>query len=78
MRDVEHQILAALDRALRQEQLRTLIDSGVRVARQKLERKREALLAWETLPLEWYGNSLPGGIRSGWVFILRAGAASLK
>ncbi len=76
MKNTELQILAALDGALRQEQVRALIDSKVRAVRQKLNRQGDALLAWETLPLEWYGNRLPGEIRSSWVFILRAGATT--
>src|SRR5262249_4397099 len=35
-----------------------------------------SVMAWEPIPLEVYGTSLPGGIRSSWVFILRAGVAT--
>jgi hypothetical protein len=33
-------------------------------------------MAWDTVPLELYGDSLPPLIRSSWVFILRAGTSS--
>ena len=33
-------------------------------------------MTWEPIPLDVYGVSLPAGIRSSWVFILRADAAT--
>jgi steroid delta-isomerase-like uncharacterized protein len=33
-------------------------------------------MAWEPVPLSLYGVPIPGPIRSSWVFILRAGAAT--
>src|SRR5438270_10428380 len=42
--------------------------------RAELARNSEAVMAWEPIPLEAFGRGLPQGIRSGWIFILRAGA----
>src|SRR6185437_992953 len=42
----------------------------------KLMQDRAAVMAWEPFPLSPYGGSLPACIRSGWVFILRAGATT--
>src|SRR6185369_13261358 len=33
-------------------------------------------MAWESVPLSVYGSSVPAGIQSSWVFILRAGATT--
>src|SRR5205807_9182296 len=42
--------------------------------RAELARNTEAVMAWEPIPLETFARGLPQGIRSGWIFILRAGA----
>src|SRR5438874_334035 len=42
--------------------------------RAELARNSEAVMAWEPIPLGTFGQGLPQGIRSGWIFILRAGA----
>jgi hypothetical protein len=34
----------------------------------------DALMTWEPIPLEIFGQGLPPEIRSGWIFVLRAGA----
>lgn len=33
-------------------------------------------MAWETIPVETFGGRLPEGIRSCWIFMIRAGAAT--
>ena len=76
MSSEEREPIVALDAILRPEGLRTLIDSKVQLARQKLDRDGGAVLAWEAVPLDWYGDKLPSAVRSSWVFILRAGAAT--
>ena len=40
----------------------------------RLCRETGALMAWEPIPLTIYGGTLPGAIKSSWVFVLRAGA----
>ena len=42
----------------------------------KLAADRGAPLAWEPVPLDWYGRELPEGIRSSWVFLLSANTAT--
>src|SRR5205823_8561102 len=70
----EHSVLEALDAVLRSETLRAQIRPIVERLRAELARKMEALMTWEPIPLSVFGRALPHGIRSAWVFILRAGA----
>ncbi len=70
----EHSVLEALDAVLRSETLRAQIRPIVERLRAELARKTEALMTWEPIPLSVFGRALPHGIRSAWVFILRAGA----
>jgi len=50
--------------------------------RETLERVQRQLaatdgpMAWETVPLSVFAKPLPGAVRSCWVFVLRAGAAT--
>ena len=39
---------------------------------QRLEADQSSLLAWEPVDLSLYGGPVPDGIRSSWVFVLRA------
>jgi hypothetical protein len=41
--------------------------------RAELARKSDALMTWEPVPLDTFGDRLPPSIKSGWVFVLRAG-----
>src|SRR5947208_1831347 len=50
------------------------IQAVVDRVRAELARNSDAVMAWEPIPLETFGRGLPQGIRSGWIFILRAGA----
>ena len=68
----EHSVLEALDAVLRSETLRAQIRPIVERLRAELARKMEALMTWEPIPLSVFGRALPPGIRSAWVFILRA------
>ena len=70
----EHSVLEALDAVLRSETLRAQIRPIVERLRAELARKTEALMTWEPIPLSVFDRALPHGIRSAWVFILRAGA----
>ena len=68
----ERRTLQTLEELIRQPAAMTVIESiAARVERQ-LERDQAASLAWEPVPLEAYAGKLPPGIRSSWVFILRA------
>jgi len=70
----EHARLETLDTILRSENVREQIRSIVERVRAELTRKKEALMAWEPIPLSVFGRPLPREIRSAWVFVLRAGA----
>jgi hypothetical protein len=70
----ERAILVGLDQILRSEKVRTLIRPVVNRVRAKLSREKSLLMAWEPIPATIYGGSLPGAIKSSWVFVLRAGA----
>ena len=70
----ERAILVGLDQILRSEKVRTLIRPVVTRVHAKLSRETGALMAWEPIPLTIYGSTLPGAIKSSWVFVLRAGA----
>lgn len=72
----ERELLAGLDVAVRRPEVRGAIDATVARVRGILERDPDAIEAWEPIPLETYGGSLPAEIRSSWVFILRHGVAT--
>ena len=66
-------MLEALDKIVWSENVRAQIRPIVERVRADLARKPDALMAWEPVALETFG-ALPPAIRSGWVFILRAGS----
>src|SRR6266403_3294638 len=70
----EKSLLDELDRILRSDEIRAQIQRVVERVRKDLTRKKEAVMAWEPVPLQVFGRALPSGIQSSWVFILRAGA----
>lgn len=67
-------MLEKIDRILRSENVRATILPVVERVRADLSRKPDALMTWEAIPLTTFGEELGGGIHSGWVFVLRAGA----
>jgi predicted N-acetyltransferase YhbS len=54
---------------------RQLLQIADRVT-QKLSQEIASTMAWESLPLEIYGDALPPTIRSSWVFVLRSAATT--
>lgn len=70
----EHARLESIDTILRSETVRQQIRPIVERVRAELARKKDALMTWEPIPLTVFGGALPGGIRSAWIFVLRAGA----
>ena len=74
MKPEERSRLESIETVLRSENVREQIRPIVERVRAELGRKKEALMAWEPIPLTAFGRALPSGIRSAWVFILRAGA----
>jgi len=71
----EVRILEALDAVLRQPGVRPVIEAVAARVEQKLASDTDATLAWEPVPVDIYG-ALPAGIRSSWVFVLRANTTS--
>jgi hypothetical protein len=72
----ERAILERLDAALRRDSARAVIDGIVARVEQALDAEPDSVMAWEPIPLECYARTLPGEIRSNWVFILRARTAT--
>jgi len=70
----ERSRLEAIDTALRSESVREHIRTIVARVRDQLTRKKRSLMTWEPFPLQILATTLPPEIRSGWVFVLRAGA----
>ncbi len=76
MEGAETAILKDLDRALRRTAARRAIDALVVRLEKDLAARPRAAMVWDTLPLSLFEPEPPGGIRSAWVFILRAGATT--
>jgi hypothetical protein len=70
----ERSCLELLDTVLRSENVREHVRPIVERVHAELACKKEAVMTWESLPLAIFGRALPPGIRSAWVFVLRAGA----
>ena len=66
--------LEKLNAIVRSDELRMKIGPIVDRVCTVLSEKPEALMTWEPIPLEIFGEGLPPEIRSGWIFVLRAGA----
>ncbi len=66
--------LEAIDTILRLEDVRAQIQPIIERVCAELSRKPDAMMTWEPIPLRTFCDGLPEGIRSSWVFILRAGA----
>jgi hypothetical protein len=78
MQRTERVILETLDGALKSREVDAALRQVVSRVRAQLARDEKALMAWEAMPLQFFGNAvLPvpssSAIRSSWVFILRAG-----
>jgi hypothetical protein len=76
MTPAETKIIGLVDGILQQESVRTYLDGAASRVEQRLRADPAAVMAWEPVPLDAYGTPLPGGIRSSWVFILRADVAT--
>jgi hypothetical protein len=66
--------LEKLDTIVRSDEVRAKINPVVDRVCAALSQKPEALMTWEPIPLGVFGRALPQEIRSGWIFVLRAGA----
>jgi hypothetical protein len=74
MEPEERARLEKLDIIVRSDELHTKIYRIVDRVCTALSQKPEALVTWEPIPLEVFGEGLPPEIRSGWIFVLRAEA----
>jgi len=72
----ERSILERLDGVLHSAGVREALDQIAARVERRLHEDAAALLAWEPVPLTLYKGQLPAGIRSSWVFVLRAGTTS--
>ena len=70
----ERSRLEALDAVVRSNEVRAKIKPVVDRVCAALAQQPDAVIAWEPIPLETFRQKLPPKIRSGWVFVLRAGA----
>jgi len=68
--------LRHLDEMLHRPDVRAAIDAVASRVLAQLEADALAPLAWESIPLGLYGDTLPRFIRSSWVFVLRGNSAS--
>ncbi len=73
MTDNERTLLQQLDKIVHSEEVRSRILPMVKHVREDLATKPDALMTWEPVALETFGDNLPPNIASGWVFVLRAG-----
>jgi hypothetical protein len=74
MEPEERARLEKLDIIVRSDEVRAKINPVVDRVCSALSKKADALMAWEPIPLEIFGEGLPPEIRSAWIFVLRAGA----
>jgi hypothetical protein len=65
--------LEALDKIVQSGPVCSRIEPIVERIRADLARKPDALMSWEPVELETFGEQLPASIRSGWIFVLRGG-----
>lgn len=68
----EIEIVQALDQLMRKQDLLAQLDGIISRARDKFAKTPDVFFTWEVVPLSLFGN-LPEGIRSSWIFIIRAG-----
>jgi len=74
MEPEERARLEKLDIIVRSDEVRAKINPVVDRVCSALSKKADALMTWEPIPLQIFGEGLPPEIRSVWIFVLRAGA----
>ena len=70
----ERSRLEELDRILTMTSVREQVSPIISRVSSKLDQISNALMQWEPIPMDVFGGRLPPAIRSGWIFVLRAGA----
>jgi hypothetical protein len=73
MTEGERSVLETLDKIICSDKVRTQLLPIIERVRAELARRSDALMTWEPVPLDTFGDRLPPSIKSGWVFLLRAG-----
>ena len=72
----ERETLDVLDSVVRAEPVLRELDAIARRLEDRQAADSPAILVWQPVELSLYGRPLPPGIRSSWVFVLRANTAS--
>ena len=70
----ERALLEQLDAIVHSPEVHPQLVPIVERVREDLAKKPDAVMTWEPVGLEMFGESLPASIESAWVFVLRAGA----
>jgi hypothetical protein len=68
-------VIEQLDRAVRPSDVSDRIAATLERVMTKLE-SGNGVMAWDTIPLAVFGNTLPSSIGSCWIFVIRADAGS--
>src|SRR5437868_1105993 len=73
MRSEETTLLESLDRIMRSAELQATLQPIIDRVREQLTARPQSVMGWQPIAMSIIGDRLPPGIRSAWVFILRAG-----
>ena len=73
MTTIQDPVVRALDKLVRTDSAAAAIGAALASVVQQLEASTR-LMAWKVIPLEVFSGGLPQGIRSCWIFVIRAGA----
>ena len=72
----ETRTLEILDRLVQQVTVRRELDATADRLEARLAAERSQPLVWQSIPLSLYGATVPPGIQSSWVFVLRRNSIS--
>ena len=72
----EKEILIAIEVLLKESAIKKVIDELCIKILDRLNEEKESNLVWETLPFSLFENRMPSGIRSSWIFGIRAETVS--
>jgi len=78
METEEHARLEKLDTIVRSDELRAKINPIVDRVRAALSQQPEALMTWEPIAVEIFGQTLPPEIRSGWILFCVPGLIPVR
>ena len=72
----ETRTLEILDTLVQQATVRQELDAIADTLEARLAAERSEPLVWQPIPLSLYGVTVPPGIQSSWVFVLRRNSIS--